>query len=331
MKLKTFLIYFFSLFAAFQFPIDAVEEETRQEALEREAKIMLEKAERISTLYDLPEGQDLMDITDRLLASPYVFEEYKESIISSGRQIFVFTYPSDGLKIKAFISFVPGVDRPVVMLQRGGNKKFGLPNPANDLSTFQDNTVICTSLRGGISEGQDEFGGADVNDVKNLVEYFSELEKKLKVNLQNQKMYMVAYSRGGMEMFLALARFPELQNRVAKIVSLSGMLDMRHNIEDRSDMKEMFIEDFGLNETNYEEWINLRDPLLTASKIRPDLPILIVQGTADIRVTLEEGFHMVDALQAHGSAVIYWEFDGGEHCLRNRPDILELVFCWLES
>lgn len=142
---------------------------------------------------------------------------------------------------------------------------------------------------------------------------------------------MIAYSRGGMEMFLALARFPELQNRLTKVVSLSGILDVRYSLEDRLDMKEMFIKDFGLNESNYEEWVNLRDPLLAVSKIHPDLPILIVQGTADIRVTLAEGLHMVDALQAQGNVVTYWEFDGGDHCLRNRPDILELVFSWLES
>lgn len=306
---------------------------TRQEALDSEDDAILKKAERIAELYALPQGHDILDVTEQLLESPNVLNDHKNAIISSKRRIFIFSYPSDNLRIKAFISIAPGnsKNRPLVMQFRGGNKLLGLPNPANDLSTFRDYTVLCTTLRGGINEGQDEFGGADVNDVYNLIKYIPELEQKLQLALQDQKMFMIAYSRGGMEMFLSLARFPELQKRVSKVVSLSGMLDLRFCMEDRSDMKEMFTQEFGLNEANFEEWTNLRDPLLTPSYIRQDLPILIVQGTEDIRVPLEEGHRMLNVLQEKGHAATYWEIDGGEHCLRNQSNILEQVFDWLEA
>ena len=139
-------------------------------------------------------------------------------------------------------------------------------------------------------------------------------------------------SRGGMQMFLALARFPDLQTRFSKIVSLSGALDMRQCIASRSDMEEMFVEEFGLKKgINEEEWINKRDPILTASQMNPELPILIIQGTDDNRVTLEDGYHMVKELQANGNNVTYWEIEGGKHCLLNISDRTELILRWLEE
>lgn len=330
MNFRTVLFSCLGLFSALQ-PGWGIAEETREEKMALDEKKIIEMSAQIAKLYDLPPGQNFLDITERLLESSYVFQPYKDAIISSGRHVILFTYPSDGLQIKAFISYVPDAENPPLILEfRGGNKDFGLLNPANDLSTFRDCTVLSTTLRGGVSEGEDEYGGADVNDVNNLINYIPELDQKLSLHLQNQKMAMISYSRGAMEMFLALARFPELQNRVDKVVSISGTLDMRFNISDRPDMQEMFTEEFGLNESNYEEWTNLRDPLLAAANIRPDLPVLIVQGTADIRVALDEGLHMVNALNAQGVPVTYWEFEGGSHSLRNSPEYLELVFDWLK-
>ncbi|QLH36058.1 MAG: alpha/beta fold hydrolase [Parachlamydiaceae bacterium] len=291
----------------------------------------MRRSEIIAKFYELSEGEEISDITERLLQSPDISQKHKDALISLGKRVYIFTYPSDGLKIKAFISFVPdGSPRPLILQMRGGNKLFGLMNPANELSLFNDYPVICTSLRGGVSEGEDEFGGADVNDIQNLVDYLPVLEKKIQHPLQNQKLYIVAYSRGGMEMFLALARFPVLQKRVSKIVALSGLLDLRMTLSDRRDMNDMFVREFGLNNHNYEEWISHRDPLMTADKIRFDLPILIVQGTNDIRVPLEAGYHMVQALQEKNCTVTYWELEGN-HCLRNRSDTISLIFNWLEN
>ena len=131
----------------------------------------------------------------------------------------------------------------------------------------------------GASEGEDEYGGQDVNDVKNLIDFIPHLEQRLNAIFQKEKMHFLGGSRGGMQMFLALVRFPELQTRVAKIVSLSGMLDMCQCLATRPDMKTMFIKELGLVENvneDEEEWINERAPLLAADKIDPNLLILII-------------------------------------------------------
>lgn len=305
------------------------EEESRR----LEGQKIYERCLQLAKFYELPAGEDLKDITAELLESPLVSDLSKDAIRAFGRRIFLFSYPSDGLQIKGLVSFVPNPqEQPSLVVLRGGNRLFGLLNPASDLLCAGQYTVFATAYRGGVSEGKDEFGGRDVNDVKHLMDYLPELEQKLNVNFHNENRYLLGGSRGGMEMFLALGRFPELQNRFKKVVSLSGLLDMQACIIGRRDMKEMFIADFGLMENlNDEEWIAERNPILTAGKIRTDLPILIIQGTKDNRVGLEEGYHMVSQLQAHGCAVTYWEIDGAEHCLSNIDNRMQRILEWLET
>ncbi|OJV11421.1 MAG: hypothetical protein BGO14_10690 [Chlamydiales bacterium 38-26] len=303
----------------------------KEDTLETESEKIREKSQRLAKLYQL-EGEERLDITQRVLDSPEVLETHKEYIRSSGRRIWIFQYPSDGLLVTGYISFIPeSKDPPLIMQFRGGNKQFGIPNPANNLTTYKNYTVVGSTLRGCFDEGVDEFGGKDVNDIKNLIEFFPILEQHLHISLVNQELQMIAYSRGGMEMFLALARFPGIQTKVGKLVSLSGLLDIERSIENRVDMKEMFEKEFGLTEDNWSEWIRERNPLWHVDKIRKDLPIMIIQGTADVRVSLEEGYEMMRVLGESGHQANYVEIDGGDHCLRNQPYILDLVDDWLHK
>ncbi len=302
-----------------------------QESLYQESEEIQAQSVEYAQFYALTEGVHLKEITAELLSSAFIKEGQKQILRKLNRRVFVFTYPSDGLKIKGLISFVSEPQHnPTLLFLRGGNRTFGITNPASDLMSVGDYTVITTTYRGGVSEGHDEFGGRDVDDVKNLILFLPELAKQLDLPFKQEKMFLLGRSRGGMEMFLTLARFPELQARFAKIVSLSGLLDLRETIAKRPDMKQMFIDDFGLVVgSNEEQWISWRDPQLTASKIDPTLPILIIQGTDDNRVSLAEGYHMVSQLQSHGCHVSYLEIKGADHCLANQDNYVALILDWL--
>jgi dipeptidyl aminopeptidase/acylaminoacyl peptidase len=323
-----FVVYHFtntSLIGKETFKMD---EEKRKE----EEKKLEKLSEEMAKFYDLPAGVDFKDITEEVLQSPHTKDVEKEAIRRSDRHIAVFTYPSDGLKIKGLISYLPNPQKhPLIVLIRGGTGTYGVINPGSDLACFDQHTVISTMYRGGVSEGKDEYGGDDVNDVKNLIDLIPTLEKKLSIDLQNEKMIFLGRSRGGMQLFLTLARFPELQNRISKVISLSGLLDMRVAIADRRDIEEMFTEEFGFKkEVNGEEWINKRDPLLTVDAIQSDLPILIIQGTDDNFTGLQNGIHMVSKLQKAGKNVTYLEVEGGKHCLNNIDNRVELIRNWIE-
>lgn len=200
---------------------------------------------------------------------------------------------------------------------RGGNRIFGLKHPAHSLSLLDGYTVITLAYRGGVSEGQDEFGGADIDDIKNLVYFIPELEKIIGFSLPSNKKYILGGSRGGMQMFLALQRYPELQNYFDKCVSLSGLLNIRTVIEKREGMKNMFISDFGLKNESDDTWITYRNPIEHCEKLNSKIPILIIQGTADIRTPIEEGRSMVKKLQDMKKNIYYWEIEGAAHCWKN--------------
>ncbi len=194
-----------------------------------------------------------------------------------------------------------------MILLPGGNRSFGLLNPGMDLTTYQNYIFVSPTYRGGVSEGNDEFGGRDVNDVKNLMAFLPTLQNLLDVQFQSCQVFMIGASRGGMEMFLALARYPELQQQVNKVVSLSGVLNFKGFIQDRPDIREMFVKKWKLkNEIKDPQWINSRNPLLSIPYLKTELPILIIQGGQDARVSLSEGLQMVEKLEQHGNPVTYW-------------------------
>lgn len=304
------------------------------QALNIENQRIQDDSDAIQKLYELGKDENWRDITQEVLASSDTSSESQESINTWHRRIIVFKYPSDGLWIKGFLSYTPNpAYHPLLILYRWGNMNFALMNPGVDFATYRNYTVVSSSLRGGVSEGKDEFGGADVDDMKNLMEYLPKLSKELGIELHPPCVFMLGPSRGGLEMFLTLARFPELQNHVNKIVSVSGILDLHRLIQDRpDDMKKLFMNQFGLESgTKGEAWIAKRDPINTVPFLKKSLPILIVQGTADNRVNLAEGHHMVKKLEANRNQVDYWEIPGGNHALMNTPHIMSSIARWLES
>ncbi len=296
--------------------------------LEQENREILEKCKRIAAQFY---SHNDKDITQDILNSPDTTPDIKNLIQTTQRRFFLFCYPSDGHQVKGYISFVPDASsNPLLIYLRGGNKIFGLSHPATPITCMRNYTVLATAYRGGVSEGTDDYGGEEVNDVPNLLNHLPKLQQQLGLSFHPQHTYMLGGSRGGMEMFLALARFPKLSLHITKAVSLSGLLDMEQTLRHRPDMKEMFIKEFHLDPSNPQPWIQPRNPLNAVSRIRSDLPFLILQGTEDIRVSLQEGTTMLEKLRRHGNPTTYLEVPGGDHCLRNQPRAADLIADWLE-
>jgi len=330
MKLKHLTLI---LLAAISSTIQA-DDVNRQQRLKEEGEKILENCKRIAAqFYTLEEGEEIKEMTQAILDSQDTAQSLKQQIIASGRRFFLFQYPSDGFQVKGYISFVPNAsENPLLIFLRGGNRIFGLTHPAIGFTCMRDYTILTTTYRGGVSEGTDQFGGDEVNDVQNLLEYFPILTEKLGLLLDPSKVFMLGGSRGGMEMFLALGRSPYLQSQITKAASLSGVLDIREWMLYYVDIRNMFIKDFGLiPDQNEESWIALRDPLNVVHMLKKDLPFLILQGTNDDRVNLIQGYHMVEKLQENGNSVDYIEIPGGEHCLRNCSDRVDLIADWFEK
>lgn len=285
-------------------------------------------------IYELAADEEFKDVTELIMTHENTPAVLKEAIQKDHIRSFVFSYPSNGLKIKGYIT-LPDPEKvkmplPLILLLRGGNRLFCLPHP-NEYSAQTTYAIISTTYRGGVSEGDDEFGGKDVDDVKNLFDFLPDLEKKLNIHFHSTNKYMIGLSRGAMQMFLALGRYPDLQKRVKKIVSVTGMLNFIHAINERPDVKKTMMNEFGLSEDEKgKEWIAYRQPVRYISLITKTLPILIIQGTKDIRISKQEGLDMFDMLQSTGHKVSYEEIENGTHMLENMPFYSYEILKWLE-
>lgn len=331
MNLYKFIIPFLPIFLSLEGTIP----EQKKQALEKENQEIIDYSLRMQQFYELEKDEKWRDVTQKVLASPDTSPESKEAILSNQRRIIIFKYPSDGLWVKGFMSFVPNSTyKPLLILYRWGNGNFALMNPGVIYATYGNYTVVSSTLRGGVSEGKDEFGGEDVNDMKNLMDYLPTIAEEVGFKFRPSCVFMLGPSRGGLEMFLTLARFPELQNRVNKVVALSAALDLHLFIHERpNDIKKTLQSQYGLprGTRRSEGWIAKRDPLNTVPYLKKSLPVLIVQGTADQRVSLDQGHNMLQALKNEGHDVNYWEVPKGDHVLMNTPHIMHDIVQWLES
>lgn len=95
-----------------------------------------------------------------------------------------FFYESDGLQIEAYISapksqIVTGKQSPCLIYNHGGNRNYSSLNETDTLYYAYNIGMICvaTNYRGcGNSEGTDEFGGDDVDDVTKIVDLCEEFD-----------------------------------------------------------------------------------------------------------------------------------------------------------
>lgn len=268
---------------------------------------------KTAQLYQRVDRKDLVEITEELLSLDSVHAEVKQAILEKGRRVFLFEYPSDGMKIKGYLSFVPKEQREHLLVYfRGGSGIYLINSPGNRTNFLGNHTIISSTYRSGPSPGCDEFGGADVVDSKHLLEYIPILEEKLQTSFTEKEKIAVGWSRGGMQMFLAFDRFPEMHAYFDRAISVSGVLDLEHFLQHNPFIKKLIR--YGLFQKINQEWIDQRNPLKNCDLFPKSLPLLVLQGTDDDMIDLSVGKKMVDQLKSKGCCVDYHEMEGTGHC-----------------
>ncbi|MBQ4803112.1 S9 family peptidase [Aquimarina sp. MMG015] len=200
---------------------------------------------------------------------------------SENVDMFEITYLSDGLKIQSFAS-VPKGDKkyPVIIYNRGGNRDFGNLNVLWASIRFsklasEGYIVIGCNYRGsGKSEGMEEFGGNDINDVLNLSKVIKELPKA-----DTTRIGMYGWSRGGMMTYIALTKM----NNIKAAVTGGAKSDLR--TIDRPNMeKGVYAELIPNYHQNKQAELEKRSAIVWADKFSTKVPILLLHGNADWRV-----------------------------------------------
>jgi dipeptidyl aminopeptidase/acylaminoacyl peptidase len=240
------------------------------------------------------------------------------------------TYLSDGLRVRGYlVEPVDGDSLPAVIYNRGGNRDFGAFTDTSAVFLLaplaaKGYVVAASQYRGNMGgEGQEEFGGADVNDVLNLLPL---LDRHARVDSTRIGMY--GWSRGGMMTYLALAR----TNRIRAAVVGAGAADAFINTRMRPEMAENVFAELVPNwNSDRDGALASRSAVRWADRLHKETPILLLHGSADWRVHPTEALGMANALfeAKHPFRMIFYE--GGDHGLNEfRREVDEAVLAWLD-
>ena len=236
--------------------------------------------------------------------------------------IYKIRYMSDSLEVIGFIATPESIQSkfPVIIYNRGGNREFGkITEQLFRYFSFlcsHGYVVIASQYRGNDGgEGQDEFGGRDVNDILNLFPLIESLPFADK-----DKVVMLGFSRGGMMTYLAIKEGAPL--KAAAVVG--GISDLILAGKNRPNMKDMM--EYELIGTDENEYLK-RSAVYWPEKLT--VPLLIVHGSEDWRANVAQATVLATKLDSlnydHQLVVI----EGGDHGLSaHKKQRNNLIFDW---
>ena len=240
------------------------------------------------------------------------------------------SYESDGLQITGYLVYPnkPG-KYPGIIYCRGGNKDFGQLTPAKIAFILGriaswGYVLVGSQYRGNDgSEGHEEFGGADVGDVLNLIPLLQNHEM-----VEEDKLGIYGWSRGGMMTYLSLKR-----THVFKAACVGGGLsDLFKMKETRPVMEEVYQDLIPGYRNQKETSLTDRSALYFADKISKTTPILMLHGSSDWRVVPQMALDLSKAFIFYKVPHRLILFEGGDHGLTgHRKEVDQSVRMWFRS
>jgi dipeptidyl aminopeptidase/acylaminoacyl peptidase len=246
-------------------------------------------------------------------------------------EIYRITYLSDGLKIKGLLVKPKKKGKyPCIIYNRGGNRDFGSLKIAHGAISLgqiakEGYVVIASQYRGnGGSEGQEEFGGKDVNDITILTEVLKEIEVA-----DTNRIGMYGWSRGGMMTYIALTK----TDKIKAVVVGGALSNAFSNIKDRPEMESKVMAELIPNyDNNKNAELEKRSAIKWVDKFPKDVPILVLHGNSDWRVKPEQSLNL--ALEFEKNRVPYRliMFEGGDHGIsEHKKEVNEQVIKWFDK
>jgi len=231
-------------------------------------------------------------------------------------EIISIIYTSDNLKIHGYILKKKKIRTqiPVVIYCRGGNnhetKKCGELYPGTMfslkglLNLVNDGKIIvfASNYRGSKhSEGTDEYCGKDINDTINLYPII----KKYKY-ADSKKIAIYGWSRGCTTATMVMRK----SNWIKCAILVAGNYDYIADKQFRPKMYKMLVEDFKLSHKDLKNrscinWVNEL----------PTIPILLLHGSADWRVSAENSLKLSIELLKLKKPYKLIIYPGGDHGL----------------
>lgn len=219
------------------------------------------------------------------------------------------------MKIKGFVA-VPadGSLHPCVLFNRGGNEGFSmLTNEtfARKVGFLLDNgyIVAATQYRGSTgSEGKDELGGGDVNDVVNLI-----LALRSFPQADTSRVGLFGWSRGAINTYVALTKTSAVKAAVVG-GGFSDLLALRNwrKAFDTALYSKLIP---GYAQTKNEELLKARSAFYLVNEIPKTVPIFLLHGTADGNVPARQSISLSQRFYETRQPFRLILYEGGVHSL----------------
>jgi dipeptidyl aminopeptidase/acylaminoacyl peptidase len=241
--------------------------------------------------------------------------------------IFVYKiiYKSQSHKVVGYIVEPrKGKKLPNIIWNRSGSNNIGeikIEHLFTKIADFAKHgyITITTQYSGnGGSEGKDEFGGRDIEDVLNLYKILKGYNRS-----DISKVGMYGVSRGGLMVYLALARVKWIKAAVAISAPANQVLAPSF----RKGWKEYQVKMYGGSLKENKK----RSPVYWTEKFNKKTPLLIMHGTSDWRVNPMDSIRVAEKLYENKVPCRLVIFEGADHSiseyLENR---IEYTFNWFD-
>ncbi len=250
-----------------------------------------------------------------------------ESEYSDKVNCYQIQYKSDGLDVVGFV-LIPqsaGSKFPVLIFNRGGHRETAKISRLNALKylyylSSEGYVVLASQYRGSDGgQGEDEFGGKDVNDVLNLIP----LAKSLPFADSN-KMVMLGFFRGGMMTYLAIKEGAPI--KAAAVVG--GVTDLIQWEIDRPAVGEETLQQLikPASVENYKK----RSAFYWPEKI--NVPVLIIHGEKDLNVSPNQAENFAIKLEKAGKIHKLAIFQRDDQWVSiHRKERNHLIFDWFRK
>lgn len=251
------------------------------------------------------------------------------SSIIQNTNVEKITYDSDGLNVTGYVAYPKnkGEKYPCIIWCRGGIGNAGSIDEFNARGIFGQiaewgYVVFASQYRGNAGgQGKDEFGGADINDVLNLIPLAEEIDCA-----DNKVWGIEGWSRGGMMTYLTLTKTDLFKAAVV----IGGIANIKCNSEESKFMKHLYETTIAnLEQNDFNTICQSRSIINFPEKLCKTTPLLLLHGTADDRVLVHDSIDLSEKLEALNYPHKLVLFENGDHFLKSdRIKVTELRKEW---
>lgn len=249
--------------------------------------------------------------------------------IMSAVEVSRITYLSDGLKVNGYVA-VPRKEGkyPCIIYNRSGVHDFAIMTDAfaqrlmGEMASW-GYVVIETQLRGcGGSQGKEEIGGSEINDVLNLIPALASTGRA-----DTSRIGMYGRSRGGYSTYVAIKR----SKAIDAAIIIGGNANFKVMFAERPRLDSIYCELIPGCQTNKEKALKMASPVNWADQLPKNVPLLILHGAKDERVPTAEAFEMIANLHKNGNIFRFVFFENANHGITQfRDEVDRLTRSWFE-